>query len=188
MNKNDTDVPLHESDTFDQVVKNIKSKISYNQKIRGFCYKTVTSPAISDRLQFEEVEDLFFEELMQTAELNCDAIGEKEFQKLLNYGLRALDDSSMMENESTKKTKKTTKSKKPKVEEEEYIEVEGEEVTEEEEETEEEGGETAYDSFFELITEVITEVQANPTCEEDYIYQRIKNGMVTRGLEVNFNY
>ncbi len=156
---------VHEkSQNFIAAITSIGKKVAYRENPQGFYPKGNRN---GREISFEEVENMLMDELLKT-ELHYDTVGEAEFQRLLNHGIKILDGSQALDLSTTTED-----------------EDEEEEVEDEQEEEEEE--ETPMSMLCEFISEVIEEAKANEELDEEYLHQRIEMGMKTRSLEVVLN-
>ncbi len=149
-------LPNELSPVFLEVISKIKRKVTFNSNTGKFMDKNSKKP-----VTFEYVEEMLTEELSAT-DLHYDKIGEEEFQRIFEFGLKALTGEDQ-------------------IDEDEMIFQEDEE----DEEIEDEEEENPEDIHFALISEIIEEIKANPDTDEEYLEVRIRNGLKTRGLELN---
>ncbi|MDH5581688.1 MAG: hypothetical protein OEY33_07260 [Bdellovibrionales bacterium] len=164
-------LPNELSTSFLNALSHLKSHVGYNTSDDSF-YLQENKKSIVD---YDYVENLFTDELTKT-DLHYDMVGDEEFQRLLDFGIKALDGMSPEVEDAMEKVEMQDT-------EEEYEEEEDYE----EEELEEDGDENPEDIHFEFITEIIEEVRANPEdTDDDYLMVRIKNGLRMKNLEINF--
>lgn len=162
-------LPNELSTSFLNALSHLKSHVGYNSNDDSF-FLQGDNKSIVD---YDYVENLFTDELTKT-DLHYDMVGDEEFQRLLDFGIKALDGT-------TPEVEKSMKKVDVKASEEEY------EEDEEYEEEEEEGDESPEDIHFDFISEIIEEARANPDdTDEDYLMVRVKNGLKMKNLEINF--
>lgn len=168
---NQQNLPNELSPTFLSVISDIKSKVLYDQDIEKYFLRSN-----NDNIPFDYVEEMLTERLAET-ELHYDEIGENEFKRIFEFGIKAIN-----ENEEDLEMQVSNKDVKFNEDEEEYEEEYEEEEVEEEEE--EEGELSPADAHFEFISEIIQEVKAVPDMEDEYLEIRIQNGLKMRNISI----
>lgn len=167
-------LPNELSTSFLNALSSLKTQVGYNDNDDSF-FLQKNKKSIVD---YDYVENLFTEELSKT-DLHYDVIGDEEFQRLLDFGIKALDGMSPEAEKAMGKIEAQ--------EQEELFDEEEEEDYEEDEDEEEEGDETPEDIHFSLISEIIEEVKAYPEdTDDDYLMVRIRNGLRRNNIEINF--
>ena len=171
------EISNEQSSEFIGAVTTIGKRVAYRDNPQGFYPKGNRN---GREITFEEVENMLMDELLKTP-LHYDTVGEAEFQRLLNHGIKVLDGSQPLELSAAQEEEQIADDEEDLAEDEEGEEEAEEEDAEEEEDTEEE---TAMSLLCEFISEVIEEAKANESIDEEYLHQRIEMGLRTRRLEV----
>lgn len=163
--------PFEKSTEFNQVLSNLSKKVEFKKRPKG--YFLIGPNQDKEPVEFEEVENMVMDELLKT-NLHFDVIGDDEFQKLLNIGMKSIEDGRVTP--APKKVKDSI--------EDELDEDELEDEMEDEEEDESE--ETPDTILFSVVEDICQEFKANEDIDEEYLSQRLSNALVTKGLYVDY--
>lgn len=177
---NQDNLPLELGPVFLDVIANVKKKVGFDADKHSFYLRDKNKTMVD----FDYVENCLTEAMAET-ELHYDEIGDEEFQRLLEFGLKVLDGTNQDFDEFIEDEEKMSNDFKHKAASEE-IEEEEEYEDEEEYEEEEEMDESPETLHFEFINEIIEEMKANPDTDDEYLATRIRNGLRTKKISVNY--